>query len=102
MAENYYRAQILMEPGQHSALKRIAEREARSISDVARQVINLGLESLEKDHQARYERRGRALERLNQIREEAQSKYGVYHGDLIEEVRSERENGLDQNWRAES
>jgi len=96
MAERYHRAQILLDPGQHRVLREIAEREGRSISAVAREVIEAGLQGLASDESARQERRAQALERLAQLRGAAHAAYGVYRGDLVAEVRADRERALDR------
>lgn len=91
MSERYHRAQILLEPEQHDRMRHIARREDRSISDVARQVIGIGLEVLAQDDEARLHRRRLALENLRAIREAARARYGTYEGDPVAEARSERE-----------
>ncbi len=96
MGERYHRAQILLEPEQHRQLRQIAEREGRSISDVARQLIANALEVAANLEAARALRRAQALERLSAIREAAHSRYGVYQGDLVAEARAEREETLDR------
>ena len=86
-----YRAQILLEPEQHEALYRLAQSQGRSISEVAREVIQLGLQYIEQDAEALWERRMSAFERLTQIREIVQARYGIYIGDLVAEARAERD-----------
>lgn len=102
MGERYYRAQILLKPKQHEDLRGIAKREERSISDVAREMIDRGLRVREYDQQSRLRRSRKALEQLDKIRLRVLEEYGVYGGDLIAEVRSEREKTLDEAWRGES
>jgi predicted DNA-binding ribbon-helix-helix protein len=102
MAERYYRAQILLEPEQHDHLREIAEREDRSISDVAREMIKRGLRAREEDRQSRLQQARKALEQLDQIRRQVAAKHGVYHGNLVAEVRSEREKALDEIWQGRS
>jgi hypothetical protein len=96
MGERYHRSQLLLEPEQHERMRRIAEREGRSISDVARGLIGIGLKMLARDEKARTKRRAKALAGLSEIREAALARHGVYEGDLVAEVRSERESNLDQ------
>lgn len=96
MAERYYRAQILLEPDQHGHLREIAKREGRSISDIAREMIERGLRDREKDRQSRLQQGIKALEQLAQIQRQVFEKHGVYQGDLISEVRSERDKALDE------
>jgi len=57
-----YRAQILLEEQHYQILKAIADLEERSISDIARRVIEAGLEVLKGDFEA-------ASGRVRQIRE---------------------------------
>ena len=89
-----YRAQILLEPEQHVALQEIAQRQGQSISEVAREVIRLGLEALENDESLYWLRRMSAMEKLDQMRRSIQEVHGVYAGNLIEEARSERDRQL--------
>ena len=99
MQQNKYRAQILLEPEQHAALAETARREERSISDLMREIVDHWLS--QQDEQRLWEQRMQALERLNQIRERIQQEYGVYHGDLLEEARAERDEDFDRVWRGE-
>jgi hypothetical protein len=102
MSERYRRSQLLLEPEQHQKMREIAEREGRSISDVARGLIESGLERMAKDEQARFERNAAALDGLREIREAAQGRYGIYAGDLLSEVRAQREEALDKIKRQEA
>lgn len=96
MTRRYHRAQILLEPTQHERMRRIAQREGRSISEVARRLIRAGLERLAADEQRRADRRADALRRLSAIREGVRERRGEYEGDLIAEARSEREADLER------
>ncbi len=96
MSERYHRSQLLLEPDQHDRLRQIARREGRSISDVAREAIRLGLKALARDQAARARRRAHALEHLAEIRAAAQEAFGVYERDLMAEVRFERERELER------
>lgn len=100
MQPNKYRAQILLEPEQHATLAEIARREARSISDLVREIVDRWLK--QQDEQRLWEQRMEALERLNQIRERIQQEYGVYQGNLLEETRAERDEDFDRVWRGEA
>lgn len=86
-----YRAQILLEQEQHNTLRKIAERERRSLSEVARELIEIGLQIREKEIENLWRKREDALQRLCQIREETYKSYGIYEGDLVSESRTERE-----------
>ncbi len=95
-----YRAQILLEPEQHAILANIAEREGRSLSDLMRQIVAEWLQ--QHDETERQARELQALERLTELRLQIQEAHGIYSGDLIEEVRAEREEDQDRIWRGES
>jgi hypothetical protein len=96
-----YRAQILLEPEQHKTLQEIAHREGQSISEVAREVIRLGLQVLETDSEILWQKRMAALERLNQIRQKIQEDKGIYEGNLVDEARKDRQRQIDSSWKAE-
>jgi len=83
------RTQILLEPTQHSALAEIARLEKRSVSDVVRSIVDQYLNSRSEDVQKRRARQ--ALEKLVAMRRKIQARSGVYQGDLLAEVRAERE-----------
>lgn len=92
-----YRAQILLEPEQHQALVEIARRENRSISEIARRLIQIGLE-ISQDQVAVWERREKALNQLRKIREQTP----LYHGDLINEARDEQDDDTERLWNEKS
>jgi hypothetical protein len=85
-----YRAQILLEQEQHDTLRKIALREKKSLSEVAREIIGIGLEIKEQETESLWRKREDALKRLSVIREEAYQNYGIYEGDLVSEARAER------------
>ena len=92
MTQRMHRAQILLYPEQHSALSEIAKREDRSLSDLVREI--LGEYLVERTEDARLQRELEALDELRQIRERIEQRYGVYQGDLLAEVRAERDRQL--------
>jgi hypothetical protein len=94
-----YRAQILLEPEQHQALAEIAQREGRSMSDLVREIVRQHL--AERDQAARLQQEMRAIEELTQTRKQLQEQHGIYQGDLLTEVRAEREQDLERAWRDE-
>jgi predicted DNA-binding protein len=96
-----YRAQILLEPEQHQALQQIARREGRSLSDVAREVIQAGLDARQSDSEETWNRRRQAMQKLRQIREAVQQVHGIYEGNLIAEVRAIREEQAEEVWNQE-
>jgi hypothetical protein len=97
MSERMYRAQILLDPHQRHKLEEIARREGRSISSVTRQIIDLGLKTLENEAEI-WEKRAQVLSQLRAIWEKQSFEYG---GDLIEEARQEREHETGRIWRGD-
>ena len=92
-AKTLYRAQILLEPEQHAALKRLAKRQDRSLSAVVRDMIQEALDRADY----RYERRMAVLDEMRELREEYAEKYGVYEGeDPVEAVRREDAEDIDR------
>ena len=87
MPETLFRAQILLERSQHAELKRLAEREGRSLSDLARELIAIGLDR----RKAGYEQRLDALKALDVIREGIEERYGVFDRDFAVEARRDLE-----------
>lgn len=94
MSERKFRAQILLEPAQRRRLEEIARREGRSISEISRRVIDLGLQVLEGEREV-WERRAIVLERLKAFRARQPR---VYDGDLVNEARQEREEETSRLW----
>ncbi len=93
---NLYRAQILLEPEQHRTLARIAEKEGRSISEVVREIVGQYL--VEREQETQLQREMQAIDTLTQIRRQIEQKHGVYQGDLLAEIRAEREQEIDRVW----
>ena len=95
-----YRAQLLLESEQHEALAEIAQQEGRSISDLVREIVRQHL--IERDKEAQRQRELQAIEELAQIRARLEEEHGVYSGDLLAEVRAEREEEMERLWRGEA
>ncbi len=95
MSERMYRAQLLLNPDQRRKLEELARREGRSISAVTRQVIDAGLEIYTSETEI-WKKRSRILSDLRARREKQPFEY---NGDLINEVRQEREDEITQVWR---
>ncbi len=91
MSENFHRSQILLKQEQHATLAQIASQNGRSISDVAREVVDLGLEY----RGLKTEKRLKALENLEQRRKIIAKRNGVYKGNLVEEARDERKKQIE-------
>jgi Arc/MetJ-type ribon-helix-helix transcriptional regulator len=96
MQPTMYRAQILLEPDQHEALAEIAREENRSISDLVREIVRQWLAL--QDREAQLQRELQALEELTKMRLQIQEEHGVYAGNLIDEVRAERDADVDRVW----
>jgi hypothetical protein len=99
MSERLYRTQILLEPDQHRALEELARKKARSLSDIVREILREYLTKHQEEEGIHQELE--ALRRLREIREESSQRYGVYQGDIIEEVRNERDEDLERIWRGQ-
>ena len=83
-----YRAQILLEQEQHEKLSKLAAAEGRSMSAIVREAVAEYL--VEQDETAQKPQWEEALEKLAEIREEMERRFGVYEGDLTAELREER------------
>lgn len=92
MPDRLYRAQILIEQRQHKTLAQIARQEGRSMSDVARELIRLGLEARNDTPQARWRRHDQALVRAAELRAAIRRRRGGQPLDLdpAELIRSMR------------
>ncbi len=95
------RSQLLITPTLRQRLERIARREGRSLSDVARRALQVGLDAMEGQSDEARQRRLNALHALSELRAEVKARYGVYEGDLIAEIRQEREKDLERIWKGE-
>lgn len=91
-----HRVQLLIEIEQREALAEIAAREGRSMSEVARELIDLGLEQRRQKQEGWRD----ALARLNAIRER-QRETNVDVASLLASVREERMDELERRWRGE-
>ena len=96
-----HRVQLLLKPEQRKRLERVAKREGRTFSDTARRALEEGLRIMEEDTDSVWETRLEALEYLNGLRKRIQDERGMYKGDLVNNVRSERDSQLEQIWRKE-
>ncbi len=97
---NLYRTQLLLEAEQHRALADIAQREGRSISEIVREIVAQYLVEQEQEERAR--REIEALEELTRIRKSLQEQYGLYQGNPLDDVRTEREAEMERVWRGEA
>jgi len=95
------RAQLLLTPAQRQRLERIAKREGRSLSDVARRALDAGLAVIDGDSDEALRRELQALEDINEIREQAAAQYGVYPGNPVDDAREERMRDMERVWRGQ-
>ena len=96
-----YRMQLLIKPDQRRRLERVARREGRTFSDVARRAIDEGLRLLEGESEQVWQERRETLEALTSLRKQVQEERGVYRGDLVAESRAERDAQGEKTWRNE-
>ncbi len=89
------RSQLILDEKNDQRLRKLAHQEGKSISEIVRQILDEYF--AERERQER-ERSIEALHKLDQIRE-ATLKRGVYEGDLINEMRQEREAEMEDVWR---
>lgn len=94
------RAQLLLTQTQRRRLRRLAEREGRSLSDVARRALDAGLDELEGHTDEALRQELQVLEELRHTREAMRARCGIYQGDLVAEVRDERERDRDGIWQS--
>ena len=84
------RVQVLLEPRQHTALKRVAKRANISVSEIIRQITDEYLLQVSPEQEDSVLQ---ALENFRAIREQQ----SLYQGDPIAEIRAEREEQQDEN-----
>ena len=95
------RCQILLTPAQRQRLEQYAQREGRSLSDVVRRALDIGLDALDGHSEQALQRQLAALDELTKIREEVEARYGVYKGDPVRESWEERERDRERIWKGE-
>lgn len=93
MTKTFSRMQILLEPEQQKALAALAERQERSISDLLREIVQAYLDIQSEEAQMQAERA--ALKQLKAIREQSRQSYGVFPGNLVDDIRRERDEDFD-------
>jgi hypothetical protein len=94
-----HRAQILLDPQQHRALRELAERQGRSISSIVREMINDQLLRLKKEQEGKIRHYLDAIERIRDHKRAVLDKRGgrelaVDIANLIEENRIERDGRI--------
>lgn len=99
MSERYYRAQVLLEQKQRKALAKIAREEGRSISDVVREMLRLGMAVRANDPATRWRRRARALQQADRLRAQMRERrqgepVTVDTIQLIDDMRADRDDQI--------
>ena len=67
MPSTMHRTQILLEPYQHRALKKLARQQERSVSDLIRQIVSIYLTEVEQ--QSQWAQRATVVGKLAAIRQ---------------------------------
>lgn len=68
------------------------------MSDIAREVIQVGLDARQSDSEELWKKRKQAMQKLSQIREAVQQAHGIYEGNLVAEMRAIREEQAEEVW----
>lgn len=97
MTEQTHGFQVLLGSEQYKTIAQLASLQNRTVSDVVQQVVRLGLEALEEQKQQRQE----ALNCLERLREEIYQTHGMYPGDIVAEIRAQREKDIEQMLKGE-
>lgn len=85
-----HRSRVLLEKGQHDALDRLARQTHRSVSDLVREFVDLGLRA-----QAHGKDRAlHALAALDRIRSDVEREHSTLNLDPVAEARADRERQL--------
>lgn len=92
-----YRTHLLLNPEQHRALAKLAEQEGRSISDIAREFIQEGIEQRQKLRAAQREQDLQALQKTRQVRQAIMEAHGgstrnLKIAETIGEMREDRDD----------
>ena len=93
------RTHLLLEPEQHRALRQMAQREGRSVSDLTREIVQEGIEQRQEVYAQEKNQRLQALERARQVRQAilAERKGTPLSADipgLIEELREDPDDHI--------
>ena len=83
--------QISLDPERYQAVTNLAESQRRPVTEVVREVLDLGLEQVKR----RRQRKIQALSELATLRHKLESRIGIYPGTVIGEVRAERERQVE-------
>ncbi len=89
------RVQILLDKNDHSELHEVAKGQGKSLSEILRELVH---RYLEEQRQAESEQFRHILARLREIRERNATEYGVYEGEILQDVREEYEREQEERW----
>jgi hypothetical protein len=94
-----YRAQILLDPQQHQALRELAKRQGRSISSVVREMINDRLVRLKEEQDSQLRHHLAVIDRIRDHKRAVLDKrdsrrLAVDIARIIEENRAERNGSI--------
>ncbi len=84
------RVQMLLLPEQNKELAEIARAEGRSVADVTREIIKIGLRARKQENE--FSRRERAMKRIEALR----ATMPFLEVDVAEDLRQLREERLEQ------
>lgn len=87
------RTQVLFDEDTLRKLKAAAEEQQRSLSDLVRELVKIGLEHQRRQELERFEA---VMEKLRQIREANAARYGEVPSDLLEQIREERTREIEE------
>lgn len=85
MTETYQRVQMLLEPNQRKALTAIAHRQGKSVAEVTRQAIDIGLSAMTQEDEIL--KRQVALESARKLRQSMP----VLQVDVVGDIQKLRE-----------
>lgn len=93
------RTQILLEPQQHDALKRIAAQEQRSLSDIIRDMVQTQIGLYDDNQQRRLARRLQALQEIETHKAAMRARrdgdpLAIDFPTLVDELREERDDHI--------
>ena len=94
-----HRAQILLEETQYEQLAAIAAQKGQSVSATIRDLV--GDYIADQKATARRAAALANLEAATALRRKLERKYGVYGGDLLEEIRAERDAEMTRVWQGD-
>lgn len=91
-----HRTQLLLDDAQNRRLREMAARKGKSISEVLRQIL---AEYFAWKEQEEKQEALQALRELDRLREGLATRYGIYEGEPVQEIREEREHQIEDTWK---